>query len=156
IDTSLWGRADVCVIGTGAGGAVVAAILAEAGAKVVVLEKGGFYTAEDFSQREDDMLRKVEGGRGFTTSTDGTATLTYGERVGGSPVHYWADTFPLPADRLQLWNEHHGVEHTMESLAPSFARVSQALHVGPAPETMLNENNRLVRTGMAALGWQDK
>jgi choline dehydrogenase-like flavoprotein len=148
--------ADVCVVGTGAGGAVVAAILAEAGARVVVLEKGGFYTAEDFSQREDDMLGKIEGGHGFTTSTDGTTTFTYGECVGGSTVHYWADTYPIPQDRLKLWNERFGVEHTWQSLAPSFARVSRIMHVALADEGMMNENNRLVRAGMEALGWQDK
>ena len=149
-------RADVCVVGTGAGGAVVAAILAEAGARVVVLEKGGFYTAEDFSQREDDMLGKIEGGRGFTTSTDGTTTFTYGECVGGSTVHYWADTYPIPPDRLKLWNDHWGVEHTWASLAPSFERVSKIMHVTEADESMMNENNRLIRAGMAALGWADK
>jgi hypothetical protein len=79
--------ADVCVVGTGAGGAVVAAILAEAGARVVVLEKGGFYTAADFSQREDDMMTRIEGGNGFTASVDGTTSFTYGECVGGSTVH---------------------------------------------------------------------
>lgn len=153
---TVWEKADVCVVGTGAGGAVVAAILAEAGARVVVLEKGGFYTAEDFSQREEDMLGKIEGGHGFTTSTDGTTTFTYGECVGGSTVHYWADTFPIPPDRLQMWNGAFGVEHTEESLAPSFARVSRIMHVVQAAESMLNENNRLVRAGMATLGWRDK
>ena len=156
LDRPVWERADACVIGTGAGGAVVAAILAEAGARVVVLEKGGFYTAEDFSEREEDMLGKIEGGHGFTTSTDGGTTFTYGECVGGSTVHYWADTVPIPDDRLALWGDRFGVEHTKDSLAPSFARVSHILHVGPAPESMINENNRLVRAGMAALGWQDK
>jgi choline dehydrogenase-like flavoprotein len=148
-------KADVCVVGTGAGGAVVAAILAEAGARVIVLEKGGFYTAEDFSQREDDMLGKIEGGHGFTTSSDGATTFTYAECVGGSTVHYWADTFPIPPDRLALWNERFGVEHTVESLKPSLERVSRIMHVVRAPEELLNENNRLVRAGMAALGWQD-
>jgi choline dehydrogenase-like flavoprotein len=149
-------KADVCVVGTGAGGAVVAAILAAAGARVVVLEKGGFYTAEDFSQREEDMLGKIAGGRGLTTSTDGATTFTYGECIGGSTVHYWADTYPIPADRLRRWNERHDVEHTAESLAPSFARVSRVMHVTRAPESLMNENNRLVRQGMAALGWQDR
>jgi choline dehydrogenase-like flavoprotein len=144
--------ADVCVVGTGAGGAVVAAILAEAGARVVVLEKGGFYTADDFSQREDEMMTRIEGGNGFTASVDGTTSFTYGECVGGSTVHYWADTYAIPDDRLALWNER-GVEHTKESLAPSFARVREIMHVVRAPESLVNDNNRLVRRGMDALGW---
>ena len=44
--------ADVCVIGSGAGGAVAAAELAEGGRSVIVLEQGPHWTARDFTQRE--------------------------------------------------------------------------------------------------------
>ena len=41
-------RADVCVVGSGAGGAVVARELAEGGLSVVVLEEGAYFTSSDF------------------------------------------------------------------------------------------------------------
>ena len=50
-------KADVCVIGSGAGGAVVAAGLAERGAKVVLIEEGDYLRGNQFNQREDQMLR---------------------------------------------------------------------------------------------------
>ena len=47
---------DVCVIGSGAGGGPVALALAQAGASVVVLEKGPWYTEKDFFKDEKGDL----------------------------------------------------------------------------------------------------
>ena len=49
---------DVVVIGSGAGGAPVAAVLAESGARVVVLEKGPYYTIGDFDKDEVSTCRR--------------------------------------------------------------------------------------------------
>ncbi|MEW6439923.1 MAG: GMC family oxidoreductase [bacterium] len=51
-------EADVVVIGSGAGGAPVAAVLAEAGARVVILEKGPYYTSQDFVHDEVKICRR--------------------------------------------------------------------------------------------------
>jgi choline dehydrogenase-like flavoprotein len=45
-------RYDVCIIGTGAGASGVAYTLAQAGKKVVMLERGGFLKEKDFSKDE--------------------------------------------------------------------------------------------------------
>ena len=49
-DTTL--EADVVVVGSGAGGGVIAGTLAEAGLRVVVLEMGGYFNEADFNQLE--------------------------------------------------------------------------------------------------------
>ena len=51
-------EADVVVVGSGAGGAPVAATLAEAGARVVILEKGPYYTSQDFVHDEVEICRR--------------------------------------------------------------------------------------------------
>ena len=49
-DTTL--EADVCIVGSGAGGGVMAGVLGERGLKVVVLEAGGYFDDADFLQLE--------------------------------------------------------------------------------------------------------
>ena len=50
--------ADICIIGSGAGGAPIAYTLAKAGYKVVVLEKGPLYNENDFKKDEIAVSRR--------------------------------------------------------------------------------------------------
>ncbi len=146
---------DVCVIGSGAGGATVAKELAAAGRSVLILERGGYYVpVDDFDQREDDMLAKIDGGRGATTSADYTLNLQYGNCVGGATVHYWADTYRTPRDRLDHWANAYGVEgHSLSDLTAYFEQIERDLHVEPAPPHLRNGNNLLFKKGLEDAGW---
>lgn len=146
--------ADVCVVGTGCGGASLGVRLAEQGKRVVFLERGGAYTKEDFDQREIDMLAKIDGGRGLDASDDLSVQLTYGNNIGGASVHYWADSYRTPPDRLKLWRERYGIEgHDEADLAPFFAEIERDLHVHTAERHEFNKMNLLVERGAQALGW---
>ena len=147
-------RADVCVIGSGAGGAVAAAELAAAGLSVVVLEQGHYWTAADFSQREDEMLPRLFEEAGMRQTTDGAVTILQGRTVGGSTVHNLCYCFRTPDPILRLWREEHGLsELTPEALRPSFERVEKNLRVKRIREDEVNELNRLVRRGAERLGY---
>jgi choline dehydrogenase-like flavoprotein len=146
--------AEVCVIGSGGGGAVVAAELAEAGRNVVVLEQGHHWTSRDFTQREEEMLPRLFEEAGMRQTVDGAITILQGRNVGGSSVHNLCYCFRTPEPILRLWREEHGLpELTSEALAPSFERVERSLHVKPILEAELNALNRLVRRGAEALGY---
>src|SRR4030095_4451140 len=47
---------DVCIVGSGAAGAVLAKELVEAGKRVGLLERGGYYEGRDMNQRDADMI----------------------------------------------------------------------------------------------------
>ncbi len=146
-------RADVVVVGTGAGGGTLGAYLADRGWDVVMLEKGGFFRAEDFTQREEDAMADFNGRRGLDTSTDNSVFLNYAEAVGGCTVHYWGDCLRTPPDRLQWWRESRGLDWMTEAeLTPHWDAIYDDLGIHLADETLFNDNNRLVRQGCEALG----
>ncbi len=52
---------DACIIGTGAGGAVVGYHLANSGRKVLMLEKGGYYSQKFFADKKNTKeVEKIE------------------------------------------------------------------------------------------------
>ncbi len=158
--------ADVLVIGSGAGGASVAMRLAEAGKRVIVLERGGYYSGlqdpfnpgrpgrGSLNQREDDMLGRIDGGRGLQSTEDGRVGLTFGNCVGGATVHYWADSYRTPPDRLELWEREYGLEgHSEDELRPYFDEIERDLNVHPAGAAYYNVNNQLFKQGLETLDW---
>ena len=147
-------KAEVCVIGTGAGGAVVAKELAEAGRDVVVLEQGGHYTKDDFTQREDEMMPLLYEDMGQRATTDGSIVILQGRNVGGSTVHNLCYSFRAPAPILEMWRRTDGVrDMSYEDLVPSFERVEKMLKVKPIQPHEVNTLNNKIREGCEKLGY---
>ena len=145
---------DVCVIGSGGGGAVAAAELARGGLDVVVLEQGPHWTSKDFTQREEEMLPRLFEEAGLRQTEDGSITILQGRNVGGSTVHNLCYAFRTPDPILALWRDEHGLASlTPEALGPSFERVEKSLKVKPIREDEVNVLNRIIRTGAEKLGY---
>lgn len=100
--------ADAVVIGSGAGGGVIAAELARAGRSVVVLELGGYQNEADFNQLEIKMLELYLGG-GLLTSEDGSIAVLAGSTLGGGTVINYMNCIRTPQHIRDEW-ERHGIE----------------------------------------------
>lgn len=97
-------HADVVVVGSGAGGGIMASELVKAGLKVVVLEKGGYYTETDFAR-----WAELEGGSntmeqgGLCCSDDGNINIFAGSCVGGGSTINWSASFKTPENVRKEW-----------------------------------------------------
>lgn len=145
---------DVVIVGSGAGGAVLAARLAEAGLDVVVLEAGGLYTSADFDLDEAKAYSSMYQECGTQSTDDLSITLLQGRSVGGSTTINWTTCYRTPERILSHWRATHGLtELTAEALGPHWDSVEARLNISPWPEALVNANNEIILRGGRALGW---
>ncbi|MFK7927752.1 MAG: GMC family oxidoreductase N-terminal domain-containing protein [Myxococcota bacterium] len=145
---------DVCIIGSGAGGAVLAAGLAEQGASVVVLEAGPHRSRADFKMREATAMMDLYQEAGTRSTEDLAITILQGRSVGGGTTVNWTSCFRTPDRILQHWREVHGLsELTPDALRPHFEAVESRLNIREWPKELANANNRVLLDGCAKLGW---
>ena len=143
--------ADVVVVGSGAGGAPVAAVLAEAGRRVIVVEAGPRLESADFTGDESEMTARLWK---ITGTADTTQSLYAGACVGGSTVINDALCFRPPPEVLEEWRTVHGLTGlTDATLAPFVERAWADVHAEPTGRDHLNRNARLLALGAKRLGW---
>ncbi len=149
-------RADVCVIGTGAGGAAALARLAERGFTAVAVEAGGHSTAADYTQRELEMLPLLYQDAGLRATADQAIGIMQGTGVGGSTLHNTGLVYSPPDAIVERWRREHGFPLSEDELGRYVARVRAALRATPIPPDRINANNDALRRGAAALGWRHR
>ena len=155
VERDLQRRADVVVIGTGAGGAVAAARLAEAGYEVVLLESGAYLTRADFTEDEPSLNERLYADGALRTTDDGAFALVQGQAVGGSSLVNWMLMLRTPEYVLDEWAREHGITGLgARELHPEFDRIEAETRSRDVPDDAHSANNRLVLDGARALGWR--
>jgi choline dehydrogenase-like flavoprotein len=136
-------EADVCVIGSGAAGAILAYRLAEAGKSVIVLERGQYVEPREFNADEVEMIGKLYADGVFQQSEDFRFTVLQGSCVGGSTVVNNAVSIPLPADALERWNGRYGAGIDAAALRQGTEEIERWLHIHSQAEGAENPDIRL-------------
>lgn len=147
-------RADVVVVGSGAGGGTVAQRLiplVEAGRRVVVLEQGPRLEPHELTGSELDMAPALYADGGGFLTADGTMTLAFGRAYGGSTLVYTGTSLKAPARIIAKWSVP-GLEH--DDVIQRTERYVRENNVHLLPEQEINENNRLFVEGCRAAGYQ--
>lgn len=146
---------DVCIIGSGAGGSVLAAGLAAQGRSVLVLEAGKYWTKEQATLQERDSMPGLYQEAGGRSTADGAITVLQGRSVGGSTTVNWTSCFRTPPKVLAHWQAVHGLDAlTEEALRPHFEAVEQRLSIQEWPKAAANANNQVLFDGAEKLGWE--
>jgi choline dehydrogenase-like flavoprotein len=146
---------DACVVGSGAGGAVAAMELAEAGLRVALLEEGEWWDTGDLTARPREMTAALYRDAGqMATVGRPPILLPVGRGVGGTTLVNAGTCFRTPEPVLEKWDREHGLSqlHAGE-LDPYFRRVERILHVAQVPAAIAGRNAAVVRRGAEALGW---
>jgi choline dehydrogenase-like flavoprotein len=145
-------EADVIVVGSGAGGGVVAAELAKAGRKVLVIEAGPFVDEATMPRDELDAYGRLYLNYGLLSTWDGAITMLSGSGVGGGTLVNWMTCLDAPAEVRGEWAREHGLDGLD---GPEWADDVAAIEheIGVAPATVIPPKDELIRRGAAALGW---
>jgi choline dehydrogenase-like flavoprotein len=143
---------DVVIVGSGAGGAAAAALLAEAGLEVVVLEAGGSYDRDSYPQDRLEAIATLYRDAGLTIA-EGTPPIPVpaARMVGGTTVINSGTCFRAPAPVLEAWREEHGVSWAGD-LDPYYVEAEEFLAVTPLDPERMGRNGQLAMEGAAATG----
>jgi choline dehydrogenase-like flavoprotein len=94
---------DVCVIGSGAGGGVIAAELQRSGRQTLVLEQGQYRNESDFKQLELPGMLELYLGGGLAASENGSITILAGSTLGGGTVVNYMNCIRTPERIRHEW-----------------------------------------------------
>ncbi len=147
---------DVCVIGSGAGGAAIAAKLAKAGRKVVILEEGGYFTSEDFGSDAVVQTKMLYRDGGMVNTFGWPAILVpVGKCVGGTTTINSGTCFRTPPELLDKWALEFGLSTwNAERMRPYFEEAEEMLGVAPAADNVLRGNTHAFIKGIEKLGFK--
>jgi len=146
---------DVCIVGSGAGGSVIAHELSKSGYDVMVVEAGSYGTPESFKQSELSMLQEIFQQNGTAATKDLSYTLLAGRGSGGGTSVNWNTCLKPPAEILLEWEDEFGVSGVKDgAFASHIDEVWRTLRVGTG-ESQMNWNNMALWEGCKALGFRE-
>ena len=146
---------EVCIIGSGAGGATLAAQLCAQGIDVIMVEAGSNRYAKHFNMNEAQAFNTLYQEGGLRSTEDIGISILQGETLGGSTTINWTTCFRTPDRILDIWQKKYGLRDlSPENMAPYFAAVEQRLNIQSWSEEAANANNKVIAKGAKALGWE--
>ncbi|MDQ3037782.1 MAG: GMC family oxidoreductase [Myxococcota bacterium] len=145
---------DYVVVGSGAGGASAAVVLARGGAKVAIVEAGAWRDPDDYPLSAYGAMRDLMDDWGSQV-TMGRALwpLVQARTMGGTTVINSAICVRTPDDIFVQWEKERGISGLRARVLAHQARLEDELSVEEVPPIALGQSNRLAKKGADALSW---
>jgi long-chain-alcohol oxidase len=143
---------DVCVIGSGAGGGVAAAVFSAAGKEVIVLEAGGYFDDADFDGAELKGFERLYAECGFASTRDHSVGILAGECLGGGTVVNYTTSFRTPDDIREEWADAGAAWVRGREFTRSLDAVCERLHVN-RDHNCVSHREQVMERGLHRLGW---
>jgi choline dehydrogenase-like flavoprotein len=144
---------DACIVGSGSGGSVVAATLAERGLDVIVIEAAGYFNESDFTQLELPAYEEMYWRGGPTPTADGNVALMAGTTLGGGTTINWTNCLRTRPWVREQWAREHGLDGLD---GPDYDGHLDAVHERISATDACSDRNgpqERLREGAEALGW---
>lgn len=152
-DPQLVIKCDVVVVGSGAGGGVVAGVLAKAGYKVLVLEKGSYVSRNNLTLLEGKAMDQMYLGHGVFATENMDIILLAGSTLGGGTTINWSASIRTPPHVIKEWSESHKLQFFDSKLYDeALDVVCQKMGVQSGFEQE-GFNNMILRKGCESLGY---
>lgn len=144
-------EADVVIIGSGAGGSVVSSLVAKAGYRTLVIEKGRFVPTDQITGSFDGFDDMLEG-KGQMTTSDGKILLLAGSTFGGGTTINWSASLVPPFHVRNAWSQEHQLPYfTTNSFAEDLKAVTDRLGVS-TQSIIHSKSNQMVLEACRKIG----
>ncbi len=143
---------DVCVVGSGAGGGTAAAVLADTGLDVVVVEAGDYLDDGDFHGSEVEGYSRLYLGAAALATADQSVGLYAGACLGGGTVVNFTTAFRTPDEIRAEWAGHGVGALASDDYTASLDAVWDRLGV-TTDHSRPSRREQVMEQGLDALGW---
>lgn len=146
---------DVVIVGSGCGGAVCAKNLAEAGHRVMVVEKAYHWSPEHLPMSEKDGAIHLFANGGVDSSDDNSIIIISGQSWGGGGTVNWSASIQTQAFVRKEWADTGLPLFTSSDFQDSLDRVCHRMGVS-TEHVEHNKNNQILADGARKLGYSQK
>ncbi|KAF8458594.1 GMC oxidoreductase-domain-containing protein [Terfezia claveryi] len=155
---------DILIVGTGAGGGVVAKKVSEwassRGVRVLVVEQGEYVPHEELVMTESECVQRMWERGVMTVNTEGTLAIGYGRTFGGGTAINWSVSLRTPGAVRREWASY-DVENggggvgwfQSKEFSEALERVERRMGVSTA-NLVHNTPNRIMLEACEVLGYR--